>query len=473
MSDSKKQNRSRRRFLKQSLASMAGFSSASTFSALLNTANAAVTPTGDDYKTLVVVNLNGGNDSLNMLIPNTTDEYQQYRSPRPNLAFDKSSLLPINPIGMSTGSFAVNPSMPGIQSMFEAGDLAFVANVGGLVEPITKAEFLASNRTKKIPAGLGGHNTQAAYWQADHSNRINTTGDGWGGRMANEFIINGTLPTSIAINNGNNLFQRHDAQSFYNVGLSGLISLRDFSGPSANQGILARRRAIEALNQLAIASPDPFIQHAGALFDEGIDLNVTLQAALSNIEDLSDRFPSAVSGAGTSFASSLARAAEMILIRERLNMRRQVIFLEQAGFDTHSKQGENHLALMTDLGAFLAAFNALLKDKGVHGSVLTVTTSEFGRNLASNGDGTDHAWGAQHIVMGGPVDGQKIHGTFPSLELDGPDDYNGLGRMIPTASVSQYGATIAKWFGVPDNKLSTVFPNLTNFVGNETLGFLG
>lgn len=461
----------RRRFFRHSLAGMAAFSSASTFDSLLNTANAAVTPSGNDFKTLVVVNLNGGNDSLNMLIPNTTAEYELYRSPRSNLAFDKSVLRPINPQGMAENSFAVNPSMPGLQSLFEEGDAAFVANVGGLIEPITKSEFLDGE--KQIPAGLGGHNTQAAYWQADHSNRIDTTGDGWGGRMSKEFIINGTLPTSIAINNGNNLFQRHDTEGFYNVGLGGLIRLRDFTGSTSNAGILARRKAIKALNQLAIDSANPFNRHAGALFDQGLDLNMTLQTELANIEDLSDQFPAPLSGNGGAFAGSLARAAEMILIREQLNMRRQIIFLEQAGFDTHSKQGENHLNMMTDLSNYLQAFNGIMKSNGLHSSVVTVTTSEFGRNLASNGDGTDHAWGAQHIVMGGPVDGQKIHGTFPSLELDGADDYNGLGRMIPTTSVTQYGATIAKWFGVPNNQLISVFPNLVNFSGIETLDFLG
>lgn len=463
----------RRHFFKQSLAGMLGFSSASTLGLLANTANAAVVPSGSDFKTLVVVNLNGGNDSLNMLIPNTQDEYELYRSPRSNLAFDKPSLLPINPIGLEENSFAVHPRMQGVQAMFEEGDLAFVANVGGLVEPISKAEFLAPNRTKRIPAGLGGHNTQAAYWQADHSNRINTTGDGWGGRLANEFLINGILPTSIAINNGNNLFQRHATQGFYNVGLGGLIRMRDFSVGSSNQGILARRKAIEALNQLAIASSDPFTKHAGNLFEEGIELNMVLQTELADVADLSDRFAPPVSGTGGAFAASLARAAEMILIRENLNMRRQVIFVEQAGFDTHSRQAENHVNLMTDLSAYLTSFNSIMKDSGVHNSVITVTTSEFGRNLASNGDGTDHAWGAQHMAMGGPVDGKKIHGKFPSLVLNGPDDYNGLGRMIPTTSVTQYGATIAKWFGVPTNRLNSVFPNLSNFQGREVLEFLG
>ena len=249
---------------------------------------------------------------------------------------------------------------------------------------------------------------------------------GWGGRLSNEFIINGTLPTNLAINASNNLFHRHATQASYTVGLGGLRRMRDFSGPTSNQGILARRKAILALNELATASADSFTKHAGTLFGEGIDLNVTLQTTLANIEDLSDRFQASASGNGDAFAASLARAAEMILIRENLNMRRQVIFLEQPGYDTHSLQGERHGDLMIDLSNHLASFNAIMKEKGVHSSVLTITTSEFGRNLASNGDGTDHAWGAQHVVMGGPVDGKKIHGEFPSLVLDGPDDYLSL-----------------------------------------------
>ncbi len=461
----------RRQFLKHSLAGAAALGSSATLDSLLNQANAAVTPGTNDFKTLVVVNLNGGNDSLNMLIPNTQAEYDLYQAPRPNLAFDKSQLLPINPIGMAEGSFGLNPAMPGLQRLFEGGDAAFVANVGGLVEPITKAEFLA--RSKQIPAGLGGHNTQTAYWLADHSNRIDTTGDGWGGRLSNEFNINGTLPTNIAINNGNNLFQRHATQGFYNVGLNGLIRLRDFSGSTTRQDILARRKALTALNQLAANSQDPFKQHLGKLQDQGISLNVTLQSALSGIEPLDDRFAEPASGNGGAFAASLARAAEMILIREQLNMRRQIIYLQQAGFDTHSKQGENHFNLMTDLSAHLEVFNAILKENGVHDSVVTVTTSEFGRNLASNGDGTDHAWGAQHIVMGGPVDGKKIHGRFPSLVLNGDDDYNGLGRMIPTISVTEYGANIARWFDVPSNRLSEVFPTLGNFSTQPPLNFIG
>lgn len=462
----------RRNFLKLSSFSVG---SLGLFGASNNAAFAAITPGTDDYKSLVIINLNGGNDSLNMLIPNTQAEYDLYAQARPKIAFDKNTLLPITPTGYSIDSFAMSPRMPEVRELFNSGDLSFIANVGSLIQPITKSQFLDPSRIQPRPVGLGGHNTQAAYWQADHSNRINTSKDGWGGRLANQFNADAVLPTNISINSGHTVFQSHASQKFYNVGLGGLISLKDFRNDSDNPGIRARRKAVSALNQLASESPNLMLKHAGQLFSEGLDLNLALQNSLSTItEDLSSHFPAPASFSGSAFASALARTAELIKVRRQLGMKRQIFFLELAGFDNHSSHAQNHGNLSQDLSQYLKAFNNIMStDNELHDSVVTMTTSEFGRNLASNGDGTDHAWGAQHIVMGGPVDGGKFFGTYPSLELNGSDDYNGLGRMIPTLSVTQYGATIAKWFGVPDNNLSSVFPNIVNFAPNQRdIGFI-
>jgi len=203
--------KNRRHFLKQSMAGGLGMSllgvGANLTNLLFNEAQAAITPAVNDYKSLVIVNLNGGNDSLNMLIPNTQAEYNLYQAARPNIAFNKTDLLPISPVGMAPESFGLSPRMPAVQTLFENQDLSFVANVGSLIEPITKTEFLDSSRIVARPEGLGAHNTQANYWQADHSNSINTSKDGWGGRLANEFIINSTLPPNISINSFNPPFR--------------------------------------------------------------------------------------------------------------------------------------------------------------------------------------------------------------------------------------------------------------------------
>jgi len=460
----------RRDFLKLSAFSLG---SIGLFNNLHQSAIAMTDP--DDYKSLVVVNLNGGNDSLNMLIPNTTTEFNQYYQARSNIAFERNSLLPITPEGLTSNSFALSPRMREVRNLFNSGDLSFVANVGSLIEPITKTAFLDPSRSQALPEGLGGHNTQAAYWQADHSNGINTSRDGWGGRLANEFNANGVLPTNISINSGHTVMQSHAIQRFYNVGLGGLISLRGFRGEASNPETRARRKALNALNQQAMNSNDPFLKHAGQIFNDGLELNLTLQNSLTNIsQNFSDRFPDPVSFSGGAFSEGLARVAELISIRRQLNMKRQIFFVELAGFDTHSDHVENHGNLSEDLSNFLKVFNDIIDDNDeLRNSVVTVTTSEFGRNLASNGDGTDHAWGAQHIVMGGPINGGKIFGSFPSLELDGSDDYNGLGRMIPTLSVSQYGATVAKWFGVPEQDMQNVFPNIINYSQAERdIGFI-
>ena len=470
--------KNRRQFLKQSLTGTLGLGALSMGSlnladAFFNEAHAAITPASNDYKSLVVVNLNGGNDSLNMLIPNTQSEYNLYYAARSNIAFDKSDLLPISPTGMAAESFGLSPRMPGMQSLFESKDLSFVANVGSIVEPISKAEFLDPLNTKSLPDNIGAHNTQANYWQADHSNSVNTSKEGWGGNLADEFIIDGILPTNISVASGHTVFQSHQSQAFYNVATNGFVNLEDFTVGVTNPGILARRKAINALNQLAANADDPFLQHAGTLFQNGLDSNLSLQNVLTTVPNLSSEFDQvSVTNSGELFGSSLARIAELITVREQLNMRRQIFFVQLTGFDTHSSHAENHGNLSQDLSTFLKAFSDVMKDNGLNDSVLTVTMSEFGRNLVSNGDGTDHAWGAQHMVMGGPVDGGKIFGTFPSLELDGDDDYNGLGRMIPTTSISQYGSTIARWFGVPANRISTVFPNVSNFLTDD-IGFLG
>lgn len=459
----------RRKFLQHSLLSTSTLGLSGAF---FSEANALVTPSTNDYKTLVVVNLNGGNDSLNMLIPNTGTEYQQYESARAFIAYPKNSLLPISPAGMPPESFAVNPQMPEVQSLFSDGYLSFVANVGSLAEPLTKAEFLDLDSTKLKPFGIGGHNSQTAYWQGDHSNLIDTSRDGWGARMANEFNVASELPINISAGAGSNLLQTHQEQAYYNIGLSGLVKMRDFSVGSINSRIQARRNVLAALNNLAGSSTDPFLQHAGNLFETSLELNMTLQTEIDNLPDLSSNFSDPVSFSGGALGAAFARAAEMTLVRRNLNMRRQIFFIEFAGFDNHFNQSSIHPNNSRDLSRYLKAFNDIMIANDLGDSVVTMTTSEFGRNLVSNGDGTDHAWGGQHMVMGGPVDGGKIYGSFPSLELGGADDYSGLGRMVPTTSVSQYGATVAKWFGVPVNRIPAVFPNINNFQ-TQDLGFLG
>ncbi len=118
--------------------------------------------------------------------------------------------------------------------------------------------------------------------------------------------------------------------------------------------------------------------------------------------------------------------------------------------------------LLGGLSAALGAFDAALTELGVADRVVTFTQSDFGRTLTSNGDGTDHGWGAHQLVMGGPVRGRAFHGAMPTLEIGGPDDIGG-GRIVPTQSVDQYAATLARWFGLDEAAIDRVVPGLGAF----------
>ena len=163
--------------------------------------------------------------------------------------------------------------------------------------------------------------------------------------------------------------------------------------------------------------------------------------------------------------------ANLIAARASLGMTRQVYFVSMGGFDVHDGLTTRHPLLMQQLGGALGSFDAALRELGMADQVTTFTASDFGRTLSSNGDGTDHGWGAHHFVMGGAVRGGRFYGTAPSVSVNGPDDV-GQGRLLPTTSVDQLAATLALWMGVPASELRTVLPNIGNFAAAD-LGFLG
>jgi len=458
----------RRNFLKASLATSLGACGASSIGLMSNTAMAGVGV--NDFKSLVCIYLDGGNDSFNMLMPKTSAEYAAYNRSRQSLAFENSALQGISPRGLGIDSFGLNPNMPELRNLFNNGELSCLANVGSLIQPTSKADII--NGSAVLPSALGAHNVQQSYWKGDHDSSSSTSKDGMGGRIANEFLNRSQLPSVIAAESGFDLFLLHSDIRFYDLSRTGLIKMSDYnlslssvvSGYNAPPAV-ARRKALDMINQLARKEQNLLLKNTADTFADGLSLNVRLQSLIQDIPPLSQEFPR------SNLARGLKSIAELISVREELEMNRQVFFVEMAGFDMHSSQTEAHARAMRQLSEAMAAFNSALKDINAESSVLTYTASEFGRTLTSNRDGTDHAWGGNHLLMGGGIKGGELFGTYPSLELDGPDDYNGDGRLIPTTSITQLGSTIANWFGVPSNRLSAVFPNITNFSGQEDLGF--
>mgnify|MGYP001002750399 CR=1 FL=1 len=169
-------------------------------------------------------------------------------------------------------------------------------------------------------------------------------------------------------------------------------------------------------------------------------------------------------------AAQLQTVARVIGGRGALGAKRQVFFVSIGGFDTHDAQRVNQGNLMTRIGQALEYFDRLLASPAINAlnEVTLFTASEFGRTLTSNGDGTDHGWGAHHIVAGGAVQGGDIVGTFPQIGVNTNDDV-GQGRLLPKLSVDQYAGTLAKWFGLSDGQIATIFPNIVNWGSSRYL----
>lgn len=417
-----------------------------------------------DYRALVCVFLHGGNDSFNMLVPNTTAEYNAYAASRQNLAIPQADLLPINPVSETPGSeaYGLHPAMAGMQTLFESGNAAFVANLGPLVEPTTKTQF--ENQSVILPSQLFSHNDQQSQW---HSLKgANTSKTGWAGRMADLIqaeVANQRMATNASVS-GTSPFMSAANTIAYVMGQDGPLQFEGFSDDPTS--ILFDQRM--AFQGVLDAQYDSIYERGFAgIQSRAVAAADTVSAAITNAENsgvITTTFP------GTPLGRQLATVAKLIASRAELDMQRQIFFVGIGGFDSHDKQNQDQPGLLGGVSDALAAFYSATVDIGVAGSVTAFTQSDFGRTLTSNGDGTDHAWAGNQIVLGGAVNGRDIYGSYPTLEIGGPEDVGG-GRMIPSTSADQYAATLAKWFGIPDVGLDTVAPNLANFAQRD-LGFM-
>lgn len=413
--------------------------------------SAATVSTGG-YKALVCVFLYGGNDGNNLLVPNDATSYAAYAAGRASLAIPQSSLLALT-VQNSGGSFGFHPSLPELQALFNQGKLAIVANVGTLVAPVTRQQVLSGGAA--VPLNLFSHPDQATQWQTSVSDQGSPTG--WGGRTAELLAsLNSNSKISLTISlAGKNMFEVGNTVTPFSISQNGII-------PLVNSNIK------DGLQQLlALPHYNLFEQAYADTLTRAIGDNDLLPPAIASGPILHTSFPA------TDLGQQLKMVAKLIGARTYLGMQRQVFFCAIQGYDTHSAQLRAQATLLTELSQALSAFYSATVEMGVDTQVTTFTASDFGRTFTSDGTGSDHAWGNHQLVLGGGVIGGMLYGTFPTLELGGPDDGPWTrGRWIPTTSVDEFSATMASWFGVADSNLSTVFPNIGRFA-NPNLGFLG
>jgi len=417
----------------------------------------AVAQATEDYRALVCIFLAGGCDGHNVLVPQGAAAYAAYKQIRGGLALPDQSagLLPITTTdGLP---YALNSGLQAIHPLWGQGRLAAIANVGPLLAPTTRAQIVNGSAT--LPANLFSHADQMQLAQAGNASG---GGTGWGGRTADAVIArNGTSRFPAAVSMSGGALFTHGAQ----VPSASLIPgfNLDVSGMSTWPASATAARS-QALNEiLALDGGVKLIQAANQVRRDALSLGALLRS--SGAGTVNTVFP------GTDLGRQLQQVARVIALRGSVGVRRQVFFVQLGGFDTHSSQGWQHWDLLRQLGEAMSAFYNATTELGVSQLVTSFTQSEFGRSLQPSGSGTDHGWGNHHLILGGAVKGGQVYGRFPYPALGGADDSGSRGALIPSTSLEQFGATLARWFGVDAAGLNTAFPALGAFAPQD-LGFM-
>ena len=379
-------------------------------------------------------------------------------------------VLGITSSGQASGrSFGMPAELAGLRNWHEQGKLAWVANVGTLVRPTSKADYQAG---VGLPAKLFSHNDQTATWQSLQPEGAPT---GWGGRMGDILMTANRQPVFTAVSaNGNAVFLSGSQVTQYQVGTSGPVAISGVqdgwrAGSSTVPGELRKL--------LATSGNNPFEAEYLKVVQRSLATSGTLQAALTAGPALA--LPTtpvtltdgtALNLANDALAKQLRIVAQMVAAGPGLGMARQVFMVQVGGFDSHSFQMRDQPLLMGRVAQSVHWFLTALQAQGLLDQVMLFSASDFGRSLASNGDGCDHGWGSHHFVAGGAVKGRQIVGSMPITALGTSTDL-GSGRLLPTTAVTQYAATLGGWMGLSASELRTVLPNLGNF-SQPTLGFV-
>lgn len=465
---------SRRKFIGQ--AGCGAMASTTMLSTLLNlkALNAAAMSDSDvlkadDYKALVCISLDGGNDGYNMLIPTTPTEYADYQSVRQGISINQSDILGLANSVDSSRTFGLHPSMPNIRNLYNQGKAAFVSNVGTLIEPLSVEEFW--NETKKAPLGLLSHSDQLQQWMTALPGE--RAGIGWGGRIAdmiNEMNNSNGLSMNISMG-GTNIFQTGKENIEYAINPrplneSAITEIFGYNNDWEFNSI--KKKAIDNLLDRTYNDiyEDTYINTTRNARDGIFAYRDALDSTLLNTE-----FEVQLPGDNNheSLTYGLGWVAKMIAAREKLGYKRQTFFVRFGGFDHHDELVNAHSLKLRELDYAMNQFQLAMQEIGTEDSVVSFIISDFARTLRSNGNGTDHAWGNHMMAIGGPVKGQKIYGTYP--ETINPNENIsdvGGGIILPTTSADRYFAELAHWFGVSKSNLEMIFPNLNNFYDYRT-----
>ena len=430
----------------------------------------AAASTANDYKALVCVFLYGGNDYANTVITYDDASHAQYARIRAagagsaagNMVISKealqATLLRPHQALPNARAYALHPSMGGLAQLFNDGKAAVQLNVGPLVVPLTRAQYNSGNTQRyPLPPKLFSHNDQQSVWQS-----LSPEGStvGWGGRLGDQVMSDNTesLFTCISIT-GNSVFLSGNQALQYQCSASGAIPVKplqpqDWMMPNANM-----REAFQAL----IQQPSPHV-----LQNAYTSVMKRALVAESKVSNAIARVQLRTGFTSNNLSNQLKMVARLIGARQSLANKRQVFMVSIGGFDLHDNLVSKQPGLLREVDTALTSFFKATEELGVSDQVTTFTASDFGRTLTSNGDGSDHGWGSHHFVMGGGLKGAQFYGEAPPVSAgdsnSAEDQWHvGQGRLLPRTSTDQFAATLARWFGVPEQDLGWILPNLKNF----------
>ena len=422
-----------------------------------------------DYKALVCVFMYGGNDYANTVLRYDDAAYNVYSAIRGGSAgqaaggialarADLAATLLSPSTALAGGAqYALHPSMSGLAGLFNSGRAAVQLNVGPLVVPLTRVQYASANRrTYPLPPRLFSHNDQQSVWQSSSPEGSTV---GWGGNLGDLALSSNGNSLFTCINvTGNAVFLSGDSALAYQVSTGGAVAIKGLKSNVYNSS--AVKTALTALVQ----QPRSHIleNEYNKVTARAVGAEAQITSSLAGVT-LATAFP-----AENSLADQLRTVARLIGARSALGAKRQVFMVSIGGFDLHDNLIAQHPALLGKVSDALAAFHGATTELGIADKVTAFTASDFGRTLTSNGDGSDHGWGSHHFMVGGAVKGKAFYGTPPPVSIGssaGAQDqwHVGQGRLLPSTSVDQYAATLARWFGVADAELNGILPNLKHF----------
>ncbi len=388
-----------------------------TFSALESQAADSATQitTGKDGTILVVLQMAGGNDGLNTVIPAGNDFYHRAR-PRIGLAGD--SILKLN------DEVGLNSSMTGFKKLYDNGHLSAIQGIG----------YPNPNRS---------HFRSTEIWQtASDSEKFEAYG--WIGRYFDN-ACPGADPT-VGVNIGLQMPQAFSAKKPMGVSLSNPQNYRFVSGEKVKRGDAAMdeksfrelNQADEAMTDTTIGSVNGKIKHQGSVLDFVERASLDAQVSSDKILAISRKVQTTVSYPQSQLASSLKLVAQLI----GGGLPTRIFYVSQGGYDTHTNQLNSHNRLLGDLADSVKAFVDDLKAQGNFQRVMLMTFSEFGRRVSENASGgTDHGAAAPMFIIG-PKIKSGLHGQYPSLApadlVNGDLKYNVDFRTVYAGVLEQW-----------------------------------